>query len=250
MSPENSLCKRKKEKGIDVTRNDKCKERVHLLIKDVHFKCQIITTSHIDLPFLDKSSMRVCLRLCLSWRKFIMVISVLLSSAEFSCNEMSSKRKILYNRLAIIKTQQVRPKEENKSNSLTSNNGKGGPIVCSGLAMITSSTKENQNGQRSFETPFFKERNGKMPLLLFMFNLLGKSHIVDYLYCHSPQHEQELPCTFDSLWKKEKKFNQIIILWKEWMVLRWETGIDAYLICSYTFKYVYTLQCKIFKLTF
>lgn len=71
--------------------------------------------------------------------------------------------------------------------------------MCSGLAMITSSTKQNQNGQRSFETPFFKERNGKMPLLLFMFNLLGKSHIVDYLYCHSPQHEQELPCTFDSL---------------------------------------------------
>ena len=128
-----------------------------------------------------------------------MVISVLLSSAEFSCNEMSSKRKILYNRLTIIKTQQVRPKEENKSNSLTSNNGKGGPIVCSGLAMITSSTKENQNRQRSFETSFFKERNGKMPLLLFMSNLLGKSHIVDYLYCHSPQHEQELPCTFDSL---------------------------------------------------
>ena len=54
-----------------------------------------------------------------------------------------------------------------------------------------------------------------MPFLLFMFSLLGKSHIVDYLYCHSPQHEQELPCTFDSLRKKEKKFNQTIILWKE-----------------------------------
>lgn len=34
------------------------------------------------------------------------------------------------------------------------------------------------------------------------------------------------------------------------MVLRWETGIDAYLICSYTFKYVYALQCKISKLQF
>lgn len=157
MSPENSLCKRKKEKGIDVTRNDKSKGSKGSKCKGSHTDqgCSLQVsdnwkTSHIDLPFLDKSSMRVCLRLCLSWRKFIKVISVLLSSAEFSCNEMSSKRKILYNRLAVIKTQQVRPKEENKSNSLTSNNGKGGPIVCSGLAMITSSTKENQNGQRSF----------------------------------------------------------------------------------------------------
>lgn len=192
MSPENSLCKRKKEKGIDVTRNDKSKERVRILIKDVHFKCHIIKTSHIDLPFLDKSSMRVCLRLCLSWRKFIKVINVLLSSAEFSCNEMSSKRKILYNRLAIIKTQQVRPKEENKSNSLTSNNGKGGPIVCSGLAMITSSTKENQNGQRSFAKC--------LSYCLCSVYWANHTYIVDYLYCHSPQHEQELPCTFDSLW--------------------------------------------------
>lgn len=130
---------------------------------------------------------------------------MLLSSAEFSCDEMSSKHKLLYNRLAIIKTQQVRLKEENERNSLTSNNGKGGPIVCSGLAMITSSTKENQNGQRSFEaSSILSQRNGKMPLLLFMFNLFSKSYIVDYLYCHSPQHEQELPCTFDLLRKNEE----------------------------------------------
>lgn len=43
------------------------------------------------VPFLDKSSMRVCLRLCLSWRKWIRFINVVLSSAEFSWNKATKK---------------------------------------------------------------------------------------------------------------------------------------------------------------